>query len=176
LLKVNVGPGSTALIDEISRTLGLGAIALALAMGARKVLGTARNQDLFQKVKCLAAPGRIEIHTLGTNHTNEWALEAIHDEGADVVIDALGPGAPYESLTQVLKSLHRGGHLVNIGAIAAKSLSTFTGSWTTTSRSADWPGSPPGRSSHGRHRCLLNMIEPSSRTRMLAINMAEFAP
>jgi len=38
----------------------------------------------------------------------------------DVVIDALGPGAPHESLTQALKSLHRGGHLVNIGAIAGE--------------------------------------------------------
>ncbi|CAI8999837.1 alcohol dehydrogenase catalytic domain-containing protein [Pseudomonas sp. YuFO20] len=120
LLKANVGPGSTVLINGISGTLGLGAAALALAMGVRKILGTARNQDLFQKVKDLAAPGRIEIHTLGTIPTNEWAYEVTHGEGVDVVIDALGPGAPHESLTQALKSLHRGGHLVNVGAIAGE--------------------------------------------------------
>jgi alcohol dehydrogenase len=63
LLKANVGPGTTVLINGISGTLGLGAVALALAVGVRKILGTARNQDLFQKVKDLDAPGRIEIHT-----------------------------------------------------------------------------------------------------------------
>ncbi|MOA70226.1 hypothetical protein D3C78_1989360 [compost metagenome] len=37
-----------------------------------------------------------------------------------MVIDALDPGAQHESLTQALKSLHRGGHLVNVGAIAGE--------------------------------------------------------
>ncbi|MDT4866245.1 hypothetical protein FQZ97_1010920 [compost metagenome] len=35
-----------------------------------------------------------------------------------MVIDALGPGAPAESLVDAMHCLHRGGHLVNIGAVA----------------------------------------------------------
>ncbi len=118
LLKAKVGPSSTILINGISGTLGLGAVALALAMGARKILGTARNEALFQRVKDLAAPGRIEIHTLGTGPTHEWVDRVTHGEGLDVVIDALGPGAPAQSLIDAMRGLHRGGHLVNIGAVA----------------------------------------------------------
>ena len=87
-------------------------------MGARKILGTARNEALFQRVKDLAAPGRIEIHTLGTGPTHEWVDRVTHGEGLDVVIDALGPGAPAQSLIDAMRGLHRGGHLVNIGAVA----------------------------------------------------------
>ncbi len=120
LLKANVGPSSTVLINGISGTLGLGAVALALAMGARKILGTARNQALFQRVKDLAAPGRIEIHTLGERPTDEWVNEVTNGEGLDVVIDALGPGAPAESMLQAMRGLHRSGRIVNIGAVAGQ--------------------------------------------------------
>lgn len=118
ITKPGRGPGNTVLFNGISGTLGVGAVALELAMGVRKILGTARNQELFQKVKDLAAPGRIEIHTLGTVPTQQWISEVTQGEDVDIVIDALAPGAPHESPTQALKSLHRGGHLVNIGAIA----------------------------------------------------------
>tara|TARA_R110000764_G_scaffold90881_1_gene173364 strand:+ start:17511 stop:18554 length:1044 start_codon:yes stop_codon:yes gene_type:complete len=120
LLKANVGPSSTVLINGISGTLGLGAAALALAMGARKILGTARNQALFQRVKDLAIPGRIEIHTLGERPTDEWVHEITNGEGLDVVIDALGPGAPAESMLQAMRGLHRSGRIVNIGAVAGQ--------------------------------------------------------
>ncbi|MBD2835547.1 alcohol dehydrogenase catalytic domain-containing protein [Pseudomonas sp. JM0905a] len=120
LKKANVGPGSTVLINGISGTLGLGAVALALAMGARKILGTARNESLFQRVKDLAAPGRIEIHNLGNGSIAEWANQVTRGEGVDAVIDALGPGASYEPLVDALRSLHRSGHLVNIGAVAGE--------------------------------------------------------
>ncbi len=118
LLKANVGPGSTVLINGISGTLGLGAVALALAMGARKILGTARNEALFQRVKDLAAPGRIQIHTLGQGSIADWVERVTDGEGLDVVIDALGPGAQGETLVDAMRGLHRGGHLVNIGAVS----------------------------------------------------------
>ncbi|GAB3390010.1 alcohol dehydrogenase catalytic domain-containing protein [Azotobacter armeniacus] len=120
LLKANVGPSSTILINGISGTLGLGALALALAMGVRKVLGTARNEALFQRVKDLAAPGRIEIHKLGSCPTSEWVNNVTQGGGLDVVIDALGPGAPADTLADSLRCLHRSGHLVNVGAVADK--------------------------------------------------------
>jgi len=41
-----------------------------------------------------------------------------HGEGVDVAIDALGPGAPHETLLDALATLRRGGKLVNIGAVA----------------------------------------------------------
>lgn len=120
LLNANAGPSSTILINGISGTLGLGVVAMALAMGVRKILGTARNESLFQRVKDLAAPGRIEIHTLGTRPTDEWVKDVTDGEGVDIVIDALGPGAPAESMLEAMRGLHRGGRMVNIGAVAGE--------------------------------------------------------
>jgi D-arabinose 1-dehydrogenase-like Zn-dependent alcohol dehydrogenase len=117
LRTANVGPGSTVLINGISGTLGLGGALLALALGARKVLGTGRNRELLQRVKNLA-PGRIEVMSLDDTSLPHWAEDVTQGEGVDVVIDALGPGATHAPLLDALKTLHRGGKLVNIGAVA----------------------------------------------------------
>lgn len=115
----DVGPGSTVLINGVSGTLGLGAALFALALGARRVLGTARNKELLQRVKNLA-PDRIEVLALGERPMTEWAAEATQGEGVDVAIDANGPGASYGPLLDALKTLRRGGKLVNIGAVAGE--------------------------------------------------------
>lgn len=116
LQQAGCSPGKTVLIDGITGTLGLGAVAIAVAMGADKILGTARDTKLFPRVKALGADGQIEILELGTADTKEWALAQTDGDGADIVIDALGNGAPPEALQSALSTLRRGGCLVNIGA------------------------------------------------------------
>lgn len=111
------GPGKTVLINGISGTLGLGAVALALAMGARQILGTARDESLFERVRQLAEPGRIEILKSGSASVAEWSQRVTEGRGVDVVIDALSPGAPGKPMQEALKSLNRGGCLVNIGSV-----------------------------------------------------------
>lgn len=119
LRTANVGPGSTVLINGISGTLGLGGALLALALGARRILGTGRNKELLQRVKALA-PDRIEVLSLGECPMPEWAEEVTRGEGVDVVIDALGPGASHEPMLEALKTLRRGGKLVNVGAVSGE--------------------------------------------------------
>ncbi len=119
LKKAEVGPSSTLLVSGISGTLGLGVALFGLAMGAKKILGTARNRDLLQRVKALA-PGRIEVMSLDDGSVSDWAARMTQGAGVDAVIDALGPGAPQETLRETLKTLRRGGHLINIGAVAGE--------------------------------------------------------
>lgn len=119
LRQANVGPSTTLLINGISGTLGLGAALFGLAVGARKILGTARNKELLQRVKAIA-PERIEVLSLGEEHIADWASRITGGEGVDVIIDALGPGSPQSSMLEALKSLRRGGQQVNIGAVAGE--------------------------------------------------------
>ncbi len=137
------GPGKTVLINGISGTLGIGAAAIALAMGARLVLGTARDTRLFPRVVALANGDRIKILELGNQDTKTWSHEITSGAGVDVVIDALGGGAPPEALQQALYSLKRGGCLVNIGAVQgnvpvnlfwalSNNISIFGSTWFTT--------------------------------------------
>ncbi|MDX6007670.1 zinc-binding dehydrogenase [Cupriavidus necator] len=118
LRRSGVGPGTTVLINGISGTLGLGCALFALGLGARKVLGTGRNVELLERVKKIA-PDRIEVHQLGSEQsTDAWAKGLTDELGVDVVIDALGPGAPQSSMLDAVAALRRGGEQVNIGAVA----------------------------------------------------------
>lgn len=119
LQKAQVGPGSTVLINGISGTLGLGAALFALALGARKVLGTGRNKELLQRVKQLA-PDVIQVFSLDDGSMQAWAQDVTWGEGVDAVIDALGPGASHAPLLDAMKTLRRGGKLVNVGAVAGE--------------------------------------------------------
>lgn len=95
----------------------MGAVALALAMGAKQVLGSARNEDFLPRVKALAAPGRVDILKSGSEPVKEWSKKATAGHGIDIVIDAMGPGSPKEPFLEALQSLNRGGFFVDIGAM-----------------------------------------------------------
>jgi alcohol dehydrogenase len=118
LRKGQVGPGKTVLINGISGTLGVGGALLGLAMGATRILGTARSMPLLERVRELA-PQRIQVFsTTGEKTIDQWVMEVTDGLGADVFIDALGPGAPHEALLQGVRSLKFGGRAFNIGATA----------------------------------------------------------
>lgn len=115
--KAGLIPGQSLLIDGISGTLGLGAALLALAMGVTRILGTGRDRKLLERVKALA-PGRIEVHSIEDGPTGEWAKTVMGGEGVDVLISALGAGAPVHVMQDALRGLRRGGKAVNVGGAA----------------------------------------------------------
>jgi threonine dehydrogenase-like Zn-dependent dehydrogenase len=116
LRKAGVAPGDSVLVNGASGTLGIGVVLFALAMGVKKILGTGRDLELLAQVEALA-PGRIETTSLeGDTSVADWARERTSGEGVDIVVDALGPGAPQESFLDAFAALRRGGTHVNIGA------------------------------------------------------------
>ena len=120
LQKSGVGPGTTVLINGVSGTLGLGAALLALAKGATKIYGTARNLDLLGRVKALS-PKRIEVLSIdGETPIERWISESTGGEGVDAFVDCLGPGAKHETFQAGMRTLRRGGRAVNVGAIAGE--------------------------------------------------------
>ncbi len=116
LQQSRIKAADTLLINGITGTLGLGVVLSALALGVVRILGTARNEELLQRVKALA-PSRIEVLSLGQKPVHEWADAVTGGEGVDVVVDALGPGATKEPMVEALLALKRGGRLVNVGAV-----------------------------------------------------------
>jgi hypothetical protein len=105
-----------AIFPGISGTLGLGGCLIALGLGVTRILGTGRNAALLDEVKAIA-PDRIDVLPIGTRPLREWALERTGGEGADILIDALGPGAPAESMLEAISALRRGGIAVDIGSM-----------------------------------------------------------
>lgn len=120
LNKAQVGPGSTVLISGASGTLGLGATMIALARGAARILGTARNRERLERVKALA-PSRIEIRADDDKTpVAEWAKSLTGGHGVDAAIDAHGPRTPAQQMMNAIYALRRGGRYVNIGGIGDK--------------------------------------------------------
>jgi alcohol dehydrogenase len=117
LRKAGVGAGRTVLISGASGTLGLGAVQIARAMGATRILCVARNEALLKRVQALD-PQRIRTFSYGTGSLANWARAETDGLGVDSVIDAIGPGAPHQITLDCIASLRRGGKLVEIGAMS----------------------------------------------------------
>jgi D-arabinose 1-dehydrogenase-like Zn-dependent alcohol dehydrogenase len=122
LKTLNVGPGRTLLINGISGMLGLCGALTALAMGTTTILGTGRNRVLLDRVKAIA-PERIDVFSMSdgpgaqADPLVEWAKRATDGDGLDAVLDCLPPDAPGEAMMRPLRTLRRGGHAVNVGAV-----------------------------------------------------------
>ncbi|MDD7972843.1 alcohol dehydrogenase catalytic domain-containing protein [Roseinatronobacter alkalisoli] len=117
LCKSGAGVSDTVLVNGISGTLGIGCAVFGLAMGIRKILGTARDKALLEDIRALA-PHRIEVHSIKDGPVDEWARShTVDGEGVDAFIDCNGPGAAHESFIQGMRALRRGGTAVDIGAL-----------------------------------------------------------
>tara|TARA_A100001391_G_scaffold205462_1_gene207085 strand:+ start:271470 stop:272612 length:1143 start_codon:yes stop_codon:yes gene_type:complete len=118
LRKAKIRPGQTVMVSGASGTLGLGAILLALGMGATRILGVARNKELLARVKALA-PERVEVKSINDDESVEdWVQRLTANEGLDLYVDCIGPGGGHDILLSALRVLKRGGKAVDIGAIA----------------------------------------------------------
>lgn len=118
LRKAQFSPGQTVLINGMTGTLGVGALLLALAMGAGRIFGTGRNEELLRKAKALA-PDR--IHTIVMKEglaVHEAVREATEGYGVDVLIETLGPGAPVAATLDAFKALRRGGKAIACGGMS----------------------------------------------------------
>ncbi|MFI7171237.1 alcohol dehydrogenase catalytic domain-containing protein [Rhodococcoides fascians] len=114
------GPNSTVVVNGATGTLGLGVVLFALALGVGRIFAVARDQMLLDRVKALS-PARIEtLSTNGGTSIAEWVRSRTHGDGASIIVDSLGPGAPAEVMLDALGGLRRGGQLVNVGAVTGE--------------------------------------------------------
>lgn len=117
LRKAQFSPGQTVLIDGGTGTLGLGAVILALAMGAARIFATGRNTALLEKIQKIDAKRIVPI-ALGQRPTAEIIMEATDGYGIDALIETLGPNAPVATVLDSFNALRRGGKAINIGGVA----------------------------------------------------------
>lgn len=120
LRKAGAGPGRRVLVNGITGTLGIAAAFLAPAMGIASLYGTGRDRELLADIEKMMQPGRVRCHSLLDGPVDEWIMAETDGTGVDIYIDALGPGAPHQTLQQGVRSLARGGIAVNIGAVAGE--------------------------------------------------------
>ncbi|MFD6059495.1 alcohol dehydrogenase catalytic domain-containing protein [Rhodococcus wratislaviensis] len=116
LLKGGLGPGKTLLINGVTGTLGVAAVAIALGMGATKILGIGRNRELLERVRRMA-PGRVEtISSEDGVDLVAWAKDRTGSLGVDMMYDCLGVGGDVHSTDVLLRAVKDGGRAVLVGA------------------------------------------------------------
>jgi alcohol dehydrogenase len=120
----------------------------ALAMGATRVLGVARNQELLHRVKAIA-PERIDVLSVANGASvEEWAKALTDGEGVDAVIDCLPPRASADAQLAALRALRMGGKWVDVGGVSQelklppyymknRNLTLTAGRWFTTEQGAE---------------------------------------
>ena len=153
LRKAGVRAGSSVLINGATGTLGVGAVLIALAMGAGRVLGTGRNRALLARVKALA-PERVDVLSVAegasarATNVQEWAMSLTEGEGVDAVVDCLPPRAPASAQIGALRALRMGGTWVDVGGVSdelvippyfmkTRNLTLTAGRWFTTAEGRD---------------------------------------
>lgn len=122
LRRGNMGPGKTLLINGITGTLGVAAAVFALGMGATKILGVGRKQEVMDRVKELA-PSRVETMSLDDcDDLAAWVLDQTSGKGVDVMYDCLGAGAESSATEKLIRAVKPGGKAVLVGGSVSGSV------------------------------------------------------
>lgn len=116
LLKAELKPSQTLLVLGASGTLGVGAVLLALGMGASKVFAAARDPQALQRLQALD-PHRVIPIDLQSENTAVQIREQLPD-GVDCMLDTLGAKAPATLSVDGMNAVRRGGRIVQIGGVA----------------------------------------------------------
>ena len=116
-----LGPlaGKSLVINGITGTLGLGVTLFALAMGASRIFGTARNHALLERVQALA-PRRIEVFSTEDGAIAPWVRGRTEGRGAHFMVDTLGAAVSLDIFDDAMHGVARGGTIVNIGGTVGK--------------------------------------------------------
>ena len=114
--KAALRPSQNILILGASGTLGVGAVLLALAFGASRVLVVARDAEALERLRA-HDPRRIIPIRIGNGSIAEQ-VRAVLPEGVDSMLDTLGAKAPTELSVDAMQAVARGGRIVQIGGVA----------------------------------------------------------
>lgn len=113
LKRAGVHYGSTVIINGATGTVGTGAVLLALAMGAIKVIAVANKKDRLEKLKQID-PLHIETISLQDGEVTPRIMQLTGGKGADALVDCLSY-VDTKSTRQCIFGVKRGGTIVCLG-------------------------------------------------------------
>jgi NADPH2:quinone reductase len=104
--------GEAVLINAAASGIGIAAVQIAKALGAKIIIGTSRSRAKLDKVRPLGL-----THAVAADEPLGPAVKAATgDKGVDLVIDTVGGPA----LAETLKVMAMNGRLVNIGRMGGR--------------------------------------------------------
>lgn len=109
-------PGETLLVSGATGNFGSCAVAVALAMGAGKVIATGRNTAILQDLVARFGPRVIPVRLTGDEKRDIAAYQAAGGT-IDMVLDFLPPSAPATAVRTAVMSVRPYGRAVLMGGV-----------------------------------------------------------
>jgi alcohol dehydrogenase len=118
LLKGELRPGQTLLVNGATGNLGSAAVLVALALGAAQVFAVGRNTRVLEQLSALDSKRVTPIPISGNPETYPDQIAA-HTQGVDVVLDLLGYVESPALTLAAISQLKPGGIAVFMGGVLA---------------------------------------------------------
>jgi alcohol dehydrogenase len=120
LQRLELGGGQTVIINGASGYFGSGAVLLALAMGAGRVVAVGRKREALEQLAGTLGSRVIPAVVSGDDPSKDLAIIRHAAAGAaDGALDLLGRASSTSTTLSSLRALRRGGRLVLMGSATA---------------------------------------------------------
>jgi len=116
LLRTGMRGGDTIIINGASGYFGSGAVMLAAAMGAGRVVAVGRKQHVLETLRDVLGPRVIPALVCGDADKDLATIRRAAGGRAQVALDLLGSAKSTSSTLCCLRALKRGGRLVLMGS------------------------------------------------------------
>jgi len=119
LLRGRLAQGETMVVNGASGYFGSAAVLLGVALGAERVVATARSKEALDDLARVAGGRVVPVASTGDVEADAKALkEAAGGRGAHLAFDQVGNAGDPTSTLVALKSLRRGGRMVLMGSMS----------------------------------------------------------
>lgn len=110
-------PGETLLVSGATGNFGSAAVAVALAMGARRVVAPGRNGTALADLRQRFGERVRTVPLTGDTDTDQAAMRAAGDGRIDMVLDLLPPAAPATAARTAAMTVREYGRVVLMGGV-----------------------------------------------------------
>ena len=108
--------GDTIIVNGATGYFGSGAVMLAAAMGAGRVVAAGRKQEALERLRDIFGPRVVPAVVTGDAAKDTATLRRAAGGAADVALDLLGAAKSTATTLSTLRALKRGGRLVLMGS------------------------------------------------------------
>lgn len=121
LLSVGLQAGETVVVNGATGNFGSAAVAVALALGASRVVATGRNQSSLDVLLDRYGERVRTALVVGDEETDKAAIQAAAEGPIDVVLDILPPAATVAQVLSAIRSVRSGGRVSLMGGVGMAS-------------------------------------------------------
>jgi len=116
LQRAGLRGGDTIIVNGATGYFASGAVMLAIAMGAGRVIAAGRKEYALESVRAAFGPRVIPAVVTGESDHDLATLRKAANGAADVALDLLGSASSTSTTLSSLRALKRGGRLVLMGS------------------------------------------------------------